>query len=200
MCVGLRCECGWCERMIGAGRWALVVCEAWGLSRRVSSWSVRLEYVCVAGLTRRLWWHTPVGFAEGGRGRRITSSRPAWATHFFLLGSSLFRPASHKHTHTTMPALLSFHPHSSSHPYAHTITSSFTPQLTTYSQHPHTHTAQQPPQHFLSTLSSTCLASRRLATHLLPCPTLPYPTLPYPNQSPHHPPFTTWPHLVAHRP
>jgi hypothetical protein len=28
-----------------------------------------------------LCWHTPVGFAEGGRGRRITSSRPAWATH-----------------------------------------------------------------------------------------------------------------------
>jgi hypothetical protein len=83
LCVGLRCECGWCERMIGAGRWALVVCEAWRLSRRVSSWSVRLEYVCVAGLARRLWWRTPVGFAEGGRGRRITSSRPAWATHFF---------------------------------------------------------------------------------------------------------------------
>lgn len=30
----------------------------------------------------RLWWRTPVGFAEGGRGRRITSSRQAWATQF----------------------------------------------------------------------------------------------------------------------
>jgi hypothetical protein len=29
-----------------------------------------------------LWWHAPVGFAEGGRGRRVTSSRPAWGTHF----------------------------------------------------------------------------------------------------------------------
>lgn len=37
----------------------------------------------MSAVSRRLWWRTPVGFAEGGRGRRITSSRPAWATHFF---------------------------------------------------------------------------------------------------------------------
>lgn len=27
------------------------------------------------------WWCTPVKFAAGGRGRRITSVRPAWDTH-----------------------------------------------------------------------------------------------------------------------
>jgi hypothetical protein len=27
---------------------------------------------------------SPVGFAEGGRGRGIMSSRPTWATHFFF--------------------------------------------------------------------------------------------------------------------
>ena len=29
-----------------------------------------------------LWWRTLVGFAEGGRGRRNKSSRPAWAITF----------------------------------------------------------------------------------------------------------------------
>lgn len=29
----------------------------------------------------QLWWHKLVGFVEGGGGKRITNSRPAWATH-----------------------------------------------------------------------------------------------------------------------
>jgi hypothetical protein len=29
-----------------------------------------------------LWWHTPVGFAGGSRGRRIMSVRTTCATHF----------------------------------------------------------------------------------------------------------------------
>jgi hypothetical protein len=33
----------------------------------------------------------PVEFAEGGRGRRITSSRPAWATHFEMMHLTLKR-------------------------------------------------------------------------------------------------------------
>jgi len=76
-----------------------------------ASWLLRFEYVCVARRCRRLWWRTPVGFAEGGRGRRITSSRPAWATHFF--SSQLLSLSSHlihTHAHARTTALPPFSP------------------------------------------------------------------------------------------
>ena len=75
-----------------------------------------------------MWWRTPVGFAEGGRGRRITSSRPAWATHFFLcsppLHNSPARPTSHKfHTHSPLQTHLTRNNNNNNNnAYTHTYT------------------------------------------------------------------------------
>jgi hypothetical protein len=51
--------------------------------KRVSKFRVWLNSYTKKWSYCRLWWYTPVEFAEGGRGRRIMSSRPTWARHFF---------------------------------------------------------------------------------------------------------------------
>jgi hypothetical protein len=48
-------------------------------------WGASVPFNSLGFLWLLQWWCRPVGFAEGGRSRRIMSWRPAWATHFNCL-------------------------------------------------------------------------------------------------------------------
>ena len=97
----------------------------------------------MSAISRRLWWRTPVGFAEGGRGRRITSSRPAWATHFF----SPYAPRSFLTLDKNTGLRSSSSSSSSFHSYSHTV-----PTCSS-------HTLKHQHQHCIHTLAPTTPSS-----------------------------------------
>ena len=69
----------WGEGLLGVVPYNLLVGESGDVIEYIAKVNRSSSNAC------RSWWRRPVGFAEGGRGRRIWSSRTAWSTHFFFL-------------------------------------------------------------------------------------------------------------------